>query len=312
MFTMMNGLKILITVFGIACCLSVTAQNENVKISNTTTSVVVDTKLGGRIMEYALNGNNVLFIRSIGSFKVTGPDGGRCDFGPEKLVPPRPETWLGEWELVEKTGNSIKIKSQVAKQAGVYLIREFILDNQSTHLKFTQHIVNVSDSKKRYCHWSRTFAEPYGICLAPLNRNSRFPMGYMVYSGFNQLDYSPTGGPNERIREGILEILGPPENAKFVTDASEGWLAYITPDNQLFVKKFEIFKDKVYGEMTGATVSIWYNNEGICEIEPIGPWEWIEPGKSISFTEHWYLMDYDYPASKKANLQEIKSTIGKL
>ncbi len=183
------------------------------------------------------------------------------------------------------------------------------MDENTSHLSFTQTITNVSDTKKRYCHWSRTFGEVHGICLAPLNRNSRFPKGYMVYTGANELDYSPEDGINERIREGVLEIVGPPENAKIITDGSDGWLAYITKDNQLFIKKFEVFPEKIYGEMTGATVSIWYNKEGICEIEPIGPWEWIVPGKSISFTENWYLMEYKYPKDKKANLKEIKNLI---
>ena len=186
-----------------------------------------------------------------------------------------------------------------------------MLEENSSHLSFTQSIVNVSNEPKRYCHWSRTFGEPYGICLAPLNPVSRFPKGYMVYTERNRLDYAPAGGENERVREGTLEILGPPENAKFVTDASDGWLAYITSDNQLFIKIFDIYPDKVYGEMTGATVSIWYHSEGVCEIEPIGPWEWIEPGKSISFTENWYLMDYSYPADKTANLEEIRKIVMK-
>ena len=284
-------------------------RENRIEISNGKIIVSIDLEVGGRIMEYSLNGNNVLFNREIGNELQSGPDGGRCDFGPEKLVPPRPETQLGNWELVEKKSNYIKIKSQVAKEAGVYLIREFILDENTSHLSFTQTITNVSDTKKRYCHWSRTFGEVHGICLAPLNRNSRFPKGYMVYTGANELDYSPEDGINERIREGVLEIVGPPENAKIITDGSDGWLAYITKDNQLFIKKFEVFPEKIYGEMTGATVSIWYNKEGICEIEPIGPWEWIVPGKSISFTENWYLMEYKYPKDKMADLKEIKNII---
>ena len=289
-----------------------TAQKDYIKITNGKTTVAVDIEVGGRIMEYSLNGNNVLFLRKGGNSKYTGPDGGRCDFGPEKIVPPRLETWMGKWELIDKSDSYIKIKSQVAKQAGVYLTREFTLSKNSTHLLFKQSIINISEEPKRYCHWSRTFGEPNGICLAPLNPNSRFPKGYMVYTEKNKLDYSPPGGPNERIRERVLEIMGPPENPKIITDGSEGWLAYITQDNQLFIKKFEIFEDKVYGEMTGATVSIWYNKEGICEIEPIGPWEWIEPGKSISFTENWYLMDYEYPVNKNADLNEIKKIVEKL
>ena len=288
-----------------------TSELDRVKISNGEITVTVDLEVGGRIMEYSKDGNNVLFDKTSGNFEYSGPDGGRFDFGPEKIAPPRPETWLGRWELVEKNKNSIKIKSQVAKQAGVYLTREFVLDKNSSHLKFTQTIVNVSKTRKRYCHWSRTFGEPNGICLVPMNPQSRFPKGYMVYTGNNKLNYMPEGGTNESLREGILEISGPPENAKFVTDSSDGWLAYITQDNQLFIKKFEIYPDKIYGEMTGATVSIWYNQEGICEIEPIGPWEWIDPGKSISFTEHWYLMDYEYPEDKNADLDEIISVIKK-
>lgn len=288
-------------------------QKKNyIEISNGKTSVSVDMEIGGRIMAYSLNGNNVIFTDKNENSKQKRPDGGRCDFGPAKIVPPRPETWLGEWELVEKKENLIKIKSQVAKQAGVYLTREFTLDENSSHLKFSQTIVNVSESSKRYCHWSRTFAEKNGIMLAPLNSNSRFPKGYIVYNDNNKLDYSPEGGKNERVRNGILEITGPPENAKFVTDASDGWLAYITQDNQLFVKKFEIYPEKIYGEMTGATASIWYSQEGICEIEPIGPWEWIAPQQSISFTEHWYLMNYKYPKDKMADLEKIKKIIEKL
>jgi len=287
-------------------------KNNYIKITNGKTIVAVDIEVGGRIMEYSLNGNNVLYVQGDEPSLVPGLDGGRCDFGPEKIVPKRPETWEGKWEVVDRTADYIKIKSKVAKQAGVYLTREFGLDENTSHLKFTQSIVNVTDSLQRYCHWSRTFGEPNGICLAPINSNSRFPKGYMVYNEGDLLDFTPEGGKNERVRDGVLEILGPPENAKFVTDGSDGWLAYVTLDNQLFIKKFEVFEDRVYGEMTGATVSIWYNSNGVCEIEPIGPWEWIKPNESISFTENWYLLDYEYPKNRKTDLDEIKTKINKL
>ena len=308
----MKRISFVFLVLFILVSLNVLAQKRNfVEIGTGEIKLVVDLEVGGRVMEYSKNGNNVIFVRPAGS-NNSDPDGGRCDFGPEKIVPPHPETWLGSWELVEKESDYIKIKSQIAKAAGVQLVREFKLDENASHLEFTQTIINVSDSVKRYCHWSRTFGEKNGICLAPLNPNSRFPKGYMVYTGNTKLDYSPEGGENERVRNGILEITGPPENPKFVTDSSEGWLAYLTQDNQLFIKKFAVFPDKVYGEMTGATVSLWYNQEGICEIEPIGPWEWIEPGKSISFTENWYLLDFDYPENKQVDLNEIREIIQKL
>lgn len=306
----MNRINPVCTLIIIFTTFNAFAQQRNyVKISNDDVKVAIDLKIGGRVMEYSKNGNNVIYVNPDEGNNPNDPSGGRCDFGPEKIRPPRPETWLGSWELIEKKPGYIKIKSQVAKAAGVQLIREFTLDENSSHLKFTQTIINVSETPKRYCHWSRTFGEKNGICLAPMNPHSRFPKGYMVYTGNDKLDYNPKGGKNEKLRDGILEITGPPENAKFVTDGSDGWLAYITTDNQLFIKRFEIFPGKIYGEMTAATVSIWYSKEGVCEIEPIGPWEWIEPGKNISFTEHWYLLDYEYPKDKTANLEEIKKII---
>jgi len=308
----MNILKLAIVVTVVLTAINAFSQENYIKITNGKITIAVDAEVGGRIMEYSLDGNNVLYVAGDEPALAPGLDGGRCDFGPEKIVPPRPETWSGKWELIEKKEDYIKIRSQVAKQAGVYLIREFTLDNNSSHLKFTQQIHNATKTPKRYCHWSRTFGEPNGICLAPMNPNSRFPKGYMVYSNDNKLDYNPKGGEAERLRDGVLEILGPPENAKFVTDGSDGWLAYITLDDQLFIKKFKVFEDKIYGEMTGATVSIWYNKKGVCEIEPIGPWEWIRPGESISFTENWYLMDFKYPINKTADLNKVRTIIGKL
>ena len=49
------------------------------------------------------------------------------------------------------------------------------------------------------------------------------------------------------------------------------------------------------------TLSLWYvGNWGegkisVCEIEPIGPREDIGPGEYTSFTEDWYLGEFQFP-----------------
>jgi len=50
----------------------------------------------------------------------------------------------------------------------------------------------------------------------------------------------------------------------------------------------------------------------MCEIEPIGPMETIEPGKEVSFTEYWYLIDYSHPLIKKTNLADIITQVDNL
>ena len=61
--------------------------------------------------------------------------------------------------------------------------------------------------------------------------------------------------------------------------------------------------------MTSPTTSIWHWKDEIYEIEPYGPYEQVEPGDSISFTENWYLEEYSFPADRKADLQKIRKRV---
>ena len=91
-------------------------------------------------------------------------------------------------------------------------------------------------------------------------------------------------------------------------DGEGGWMAYLSKNNLLFVKKFIVYPEKKYAEMTACTMSVWFNEDEIVEIEPMGPWEWIEPGKSTSFTEEWYLQVVDY-AINANQIESIVDTI---
>lgn len=287
-------------------------------LENESTKVVLDPNVGGRVLYYGQDGNNILFEnRSLDgktwqegerTFEVSG---GRFDIGPEKTTPFR-KSFFNTWDA-EIKGDTVTLISPVDSLLGVQLIRNFVLEKESSKLTTVQHIKNISDSPKRYAHWSRTFAEGGGICLVPMNPESRLPQGYAMYTlGTTVLDYNPKEEENLRLRKGVLEFLGPPSNPKFVMDSDAGWLGYISKDNQLFVKKFDAADDKIYGDMLSTQVSIWYYKDEKCEIEPVGPLEFIAPGKSISFTEEWWLMDYQYPADKKVDLKEIKGIINDL
>ena len=70
-----------------------------VHLTNGKVSVVLCPEGGGRVLEYALNGNNALFV-SDGEKKWKPGDGpqssaGRFDIGPELMIPPRPILWSG-------------------------------------------------------------------------------------------------------------------------------------------------------------------------------------------------------------------------
>ncbi len=289
-----------------------------IELSNKTTRVVLEPNLGGRVLKYELNGKNVLFVdtnddgRTYQKGVPMHPTGGRSDFGPEKTVPAHPVLFLGKW-----TGNltgprQAELVSQEDSVTGVQLIRRFNLAASSSHLEYTQVIRNISKETKNYCHWSRTFVKGGGISLTPLHSNSRYPKGFITSGPGNVINFKPEEESNVAVRDGILEISGTPKQPKYMTDGTAGWLAYITKDNQLFIKSYPVYPGRIYGEIAAGTASIYYFKEEFCEIEPIGPMESIAPGKEVSFTEEWFLAEYLYPTDKNTDIKNVLSVINKL
>ncbi|MEE2659915.1 MAG: hypothetical protein VX733_15525 [Candidatus Latescibacterota bacterium] len=271
-----------------------------IALTNDDTRVVLTTH-GGRILEYALHGENAIHLDPAQKGWVyepgqptVDPTGGRLDIGPEALVPRRPELWLGEWQAEITGSHSARLTSVKSEATGVQLVRDFVLADSGTHLGVTQTVNNISEDTTEWCHWSRTFGLGGGIVLIPLEGQSRFPERYVMYGPGPVMNYRPND-PNIRVRDGFLEILGPPQRAKLGMDSYAGWFSYLTKNDLMWVKRYPVYRDRVYNEMAGLTISIWYNKEQMTELEPIGPREVLGPGESSSFTEDWWLLSHPYP-----------------
>jgi len=274
-------------------------------LENKDVRVVLSPHCGGRILEYSLKGKNSIYLdpKQDGWIYKEGercidPYGGRFDIGPEMVIPKHPVLWLGKWEAKITGRRTAKMISRKDTVTGVQLIREFKLDKNSSHLRCKQIIKNVSKETKEYCHWSRTLAVGGGICFIPLTPNSRFPKSYVMYGPGSVISYRPKD-PNIKIDKNFIEITGTPGYPKLGFDSYAGWFAYLMPDNLLFVKKFPVYRSRVYNEIAGLTISIYYYKKKFCELEPIGPREIIKPGRSVSYTEDWWLLPYDYPQEGK-------------
>lgn len=274
-----------------------------IKLASENCAVVLGHHCGGRVLEYSWQGENSLYLDPAQRGWVYEPGqptirlcGGRLDIGPEKVVPKHPDLWFGGW-TAEVTGpRSARLISVEDEAIGVQLVREFELDESSSHLVCTQIIENVSDETKTYCHWSRTLAVGGGICVIPLTPNSRFPNKYvMCESAPRQVIRIKPEDPNIRVHDGFLEIVGPPEHPKLGMDSYAGWFCYLMRNDLLFVKRFPVYPERVYNEVAAFTISIFYHGNVRCELEPIGPREIIHPGESASFTEDWWLLPYKFP-----------------
>jgi hypothetical protein len=268
-------------------------------LENPEVRVVLGRHCGGRVLEYAWKGYNVLALDPAqdGYLYQEGkptldPRGGRLDIGPEMIVPAHPRLWLGEWTAEVSGPRCARLSSPPCPATGVRLRRDFKLDKNSSRLTVVQTIENVSSEVKKYCHWSRTLLKPGGVCIVPLTPDSRYPGKYLQYQG-QAMCYRPQD-PNIVVKDGYLSVLRPLQWPKLAIDSHAGWLAYLLPANILFVKRFPTYPDRVYGEMAGFPLCVYYHEKFI-ELEPIGPWETIAPGKAVSYEENWWLLPYDFP-----------------
>ncbi len=289
-----------------------------IRLENDNTRVILSPHCGGRVLEYSLNGKNSLYINPNQNGWVyhpgketIDPSGGRLDIGPEKTIPAHPNLWLGKW-AAEITGpRAARMISCMDSDTGTQLTREFTLDESSSKLTVTQTIKNISKETKHFCHWSRTLAVGGGICIIPLTPNSRFPNNYIMYESGSFINYQPRD-PNILVSDDYIKILGTPRFPKLGMDSYAGWLCYLTRDDLMFVKRFETYPDRVYNEIAGLTISIWYYKDVMCELEPIGPREDIQPEQSVSFTEQWWLIPYEFPKKPAdINPQQVAQAVQK-
>lgn len=277
------------------------------ELANARTTVVLGHHVGGRVLQYRWRGREALFLDSAEADwekpearKRPLVTAGRFDLGPEHLIPRRDVLWSGAWTAEAIGPRAARLTSQPDTATGVQLVREFRLDADSSHLACTQIIRNRSDRTQRWCHWSRTFARPGGIAVVPLTPElTKLPHHYVMYTpgaspgiGFRPQD------PRIRVREGFLEVLGVPAFPKLGFDSFAGWFAYQLPSDLLFVKRYAVYPERVYNEIAGLTVSIYYpapDRLPAVELEPIGPREELAPGAEAAFTEHWWLLEHPFP-----------------
>ncbi len=294
--------------------------DDCIRLSNASTEVILCPAAGGRILRYALQGKNILYLPAgdegwTWDGKSTGGapmNAGRCDIGPEQVVPPRPLLWQGRWTGEIISDRQAVMRSQDDPSTGVRLERIFELDAQSSKLSFTQRIINVSSETAEYCHWSRTFVNGKGTCLIPMSGSeapTRFPHGYVRYDPPGSLVNLRPEDPHITRQGDYLIIRDHPLNPKLGFDSYRGWLAYISPQDLLFIKMFPTYPDRVYNEAAGLTISVWYPEREMVELEPIGPRERLQPGGSSEFTETWYLFEESFADAERLMPQAIAQRV---
>ncbi len=293
---------------------------ECYRISNNEVNIIINASAGGRIMVYERNGVNPIYedpkqdgiLLQDFEEKSFDPDGGRFDYGQEKVTSKKHNlTYMGKWHGEILDDHSVKLTSQPDSSLGILSIRIFELDSETSRLAITQTMKNISSKSLEYFFWGRTLVKVGGKLMMPLNPDSNIPgkWGRYIWGEQEKFENDPAD-PGVEIIENIFSLI-PSEagNAKYGTDARDGWMAY-GYKGLLFFKKYNFYEDQPYTELYDQT-NIFYTNKTLfAEMEPISPTAVLEPGEEYSYTENWYLIEYPPASDNRFDVIEAARVIG--
>ncbi len=264
---------------------------------------VVVPAVGGRVLNFSLNGENILFdnpdangrtLLNSSNFSVGGY---QLDVGPElRGIPNHLWLWQGPWGWRVPKPFTVHTFSPSELTVGVQLEKEFVIDPDSGDLGVTQRMRNIISNDVSFCLWDRTLCKAGGYVLVPLNKRSRFKAGWAIRRGARVPEYRYDGDrpSDERVRvlDGVLvaqaKALPESPSMKLGLDSDAGWIAYAR-GRILFVKYFPVFRDANYSD--GGNTVEFYCSDRVAELEPLSPEVTMKPGESYTFPEKWVLIE---------------------
>ena len=215
-----------------------TGWEESMFLSGGDCKAVIVPATGGRIAQYSLNGENILFENpaSFGKTMVNTPEGFwvagyQCDLGPEiRGLPDHPKLWMWPHRWRTPRENTVGLLSEHDLTVGIQMEKEIVMDPDTGELGLVQRMRNVIDRETAFCLWDRTLCKGGGFAFFPLNRSSRFPSGWSIRRTVDK-KYSYNGkDPSDarvKVLDGVLVAQAGGPALKVGADSDAGWIAYM-------------------------------------------------------------------------------------
>ena len=267
--------------------------------------VVIVPAVGGRVLHYSINGENILFENPElwGDTLLTRSNfwagGYQCDIGPElRGIPDHKRLWQGVWSARVPRRFAAYTFSEPSMAVGLQLDKEFVIDPDTGDLGITQRMRNIVTNDVSYCLWDRTLCKGGGYAMFPLSSRSRFKHGWSIRQGKKVPEYryesDKPEDPRVRIMDGVLvaqaKALPNARELKVGADSDAGWIAYVR-GKILFVKYFPVFANANYSD--GGNSVEFYCSDRVAELEPLSPEVTLKSGENYSFPEKWTLLELE-------------------
>jgi hypothetical protein len=269
---------------------------NNIRLSNGTVELILTTDYGPRIMRYALAGSgpddNVFATlpgptlkTEFGEWWIRG--GHRLWHAPESI----PRTYDPDNDPVQVTieGNTVKLAQPVEKNARIQKEMWVTLDPQGSHVTVTHKLTNRGLFASEMACWALSAMNRGGVAIFPQepyqsHDEELLPVRPMVLWGYTNLT-----DPRWMLGKSFLTLrqdVTLKEPQKLGIQNRQGWAAY-AHNGALFLKRFAYEKTRTYPDFGCNNET--YTNDAFLELETLGPLEKVEPGQSITHTEHWWL-----------------------
>ncbi len=299
---------------------------NNLKLSNGAVELIITLDVGPRVIRYGYAGvGNVLkeFDDQIGKsgekeWMIRG--GHRLWHAPEDIKRTYdPDNSPVKWEKIGES--SVRVIQPVEPLTGIQKEMEVALDNEATGVKIVHRLRNTNLWEVELAPWALTVMAPGGIEIIPLPEKIAHPGSLAPgekpdYRGFvpNQtmIVWPFTDLADPRWRWGTRYVtLRQDVNAKSPTKLGLahklGWIGYLNK-GVLFVKGIGYQEGRNYTD--GGSNFETFTNKDFLEVESLGPFERIAPGKAIEHVERWWLLrDIPSETSDAAIDSNIKARV---
>lgn len=206
-----------------------------------------------------------------------------------------------------KINNGIRVVQEVEPYTQLQKILEITMYDNCDKVKVNHHIINKNAWPVEFSAWALSIMAKGGLEVVPQiktdtgllpNRNIvLWPYSKMnderVYFGDKYITISQDCSINRAFKIGI--------------NNEEGYAAYFNHNN-LFIKRYNHFKDKKYPDF-GVSYET-YTNDLILEMETLSPLTLIEPEDDIMHTEEWELIK-SVPRPDRKDEKQIEDILSK-
>ena len=284
-----------------AICMAVVMQAQNGEASSAVTlrvgdaAMTIDPAKGGKVLSLKYQEQEVIsqlrWPESFGSTFWTSPQ-------KEWNWPPVPEFDKQAYQIIQQPtpdDQHLVITSPVSERLGLSVGKDFSVDATAKTFVVTYSIKNEGQEARRVAPWEIT----------------RVPNGDGVIFFAPTDSIWPAGVMNFEVSDGAAwYVTDEASQNRKINAEGRGWLAYCS-EGLLLVKTFQDLQpgQPAPGE---AEVQVYVNRgKTFIELESQGAYTLLQPGESLHWTVHWYLLPVDKNLSRKELLELTMKASGR-